>query len=228
MMMRRLFLAAALSIALAPPALAQAAKDWTRTFSRTPTGAFVMGNPAAKVKLVEYLSMTCSHCAHFTAEALGPLRANYVRTGKVSIEMRHALRDGFDFAASLLARCDGPGPYFAASEAVFAAQPEWGAKASEWAATPAAQAELPTNQRLAAFTQGAGLDALFRKRGMTPIKIAACLANKPEQDRLGAMAREAWETRKIGGTPAFLINGTLVEGVGGWAELEPRIKAALR
>lgn len=227
-MIRRLFLIGALSIALAPPAFAQAAKDWTRTFSRTPAGAFVMGNPAAKVKLVEYLSMTCSHCAHFTGEASGPLRATYIRSGKVSIEMRHALRDGFDFAASLLARCDGPGPYFAASEAVFAAQPDWGAKASAWAATPAAQAEMPVNQRLAAFTQGSGLDALFRKRGMTPIKIAACLASKPEQDVLGNMAREAWEVRKIGGTPAFLINGKPVDGVTDWSGLEPRIKEALR
>ncbi|HEX8580099.1 MAG TPA: thioredoxin domain-containing protein, partial [Allosphingosinicella sp.] len=39
--------------------------DWTQTVSATPAGGFLMGNPAAKVKLVEYGSMTCGHCAAF-------------------------------------------------------------------------------------------------------------------------------------------------------------------
>ena len=37
--------------------------DWTTVVSATPEGGFVMGNPNAKVKLVEYGSMTCPHCA---------------------------------------------------------------------------------------------------------------------------------------------------------------------
>jgi protein-disulfide isomerase len=42
------------------------------------------------------------------------------------------------------------------------------------------------------------------------------------------MTEEAWEKRKIPGTPAFLINGVLQENVSGWDALEPKIRAALR
>src|SRR3546814_9167637 len=44
------------------------AGDWTRTVTQTAAGSFVMGNPAAPVKLIEYLSYTCPHCAAFSAE----------------------------------------------------------------------------------------------------------------------------------------------------------------
>ena len=39
--------------------------DWSEMVSETPEGGFVMGNPNAPVKLVEYGSMTCPHCAEF-------------------------------------------------------------------------------------------------------------------------------------------------------------------
>lgn len=226
MSMARLAAAAALAATLAlpatlPPVAAaqRQARDWTAVISRTPAGAFVMGNPAAPVKIVEYLSYTCSHCAAFSAEGLGPLKATYIRGGRVSIEFRHALRDPYDFIAALLARCGGPTAYPAASEAIFAGQPDWLQRAATVEPTP--------GQSRSKTAQSVGLDAIVRARGISDARQAACLANPAEERVLGAMAEEAWQQRHIPGTPAFLINGTLVDHAATWSALEPAIRAAL-
>lgn len=227
--MRMLFaLAAALMALLAPLPADEAAarRDWTATVTRTPAGAFVVGNPKAKVKLVEYLSLTCGHCAHFTGEAWGPLKAAYVGKGLVSLEVRHALRDAFDVTASLLSVCEGPEGYFDAIETVLAKQDEWSARAGSF--QEEGLEAKPMNERMMALARGSGLDLLFAGRGMARARIAACLSNPAEQRMLTAMAQEAWSKRKIGGTPAFLINGVLQPEVSSWEALEPKLKAALK
>src|SRR5262249_44193930 len=114
--------------AAARPA-APAAQDWSQVVTQTPEGGFRMGNPAGKVKLVEYFSFTCPHCAAFSGEAFGPLTQKYVRTGQVSFELRSALRDALDLTVALGARCAAPRAYFATVEDVMAAQSDWEAKA---------------------------------------------------------------------------------------------------
>ncbi|MFS0737275.1 thioredoxin domain-containing protein [Sphingomonas sp. 1P06PA] len=220
---------AAVPLAIAPPAVvAQAPRDWTRTVTRTPAGAFVMGNPQARVKLVEYLSLTCSHCAHFAETGLPALKRDYIAKGMVSLEVRHAVRDGYDLSASLLARCDGGPRYFPTADAIFARQGDWLKRASE-AAPPSGR---PTPETIGnfttAFASAAGLDALMRARGMPAARVQACLTNKAEIDRLSAMTDDAWKVRKLQGTPAFLINGKTAEGAFDWTALEPQLKAALR
>jgi protein-disulfide isomerase len=218
-----------LSAATKPTARPAAARDWTATVTMTPDGAYVLGNPQAKIRLIEYLSMTCTHCAAFTGESLKPLKDNYVRTGQVSIEVRHAIRDSLDVAASLLTRCDGPKNFFANTEAVLASQDDWlRAAVAFQEKDQGAAGKLPLPQALAAFSHGAGLDRIMAARGLPAARANACLANKVEQDRLVAMAKEAWSTRSIPGTPAFLINGTLVQGANNWAALEPKLRDALR
>jgi len=213
-------------IAPLPADDAMARRDWTATVTRTPAGAFVVGNPKAKVKLVEYLSLTCGHCAHFSQEAWGPLKAGYIGKGLVSLEIRHALRDGFDVTASLLSVCEGPKGYFDAIETVLAKQGEWALRANSFQ-EEGIEAK-PMNERMMVFARGAGLDLLFAERGMARARMAACLSNAAEQKLLTAMAQEAWGERKIGGTPAFLINGVMQEHVASWEALEPRLKAALQ
>lgn len=234
--MRRLALAAALAgaaIAVAPlaiPAAADAAtRDWAKMATVTPDGTFVLGNPKAKVRLVEYLSMTCSHCAHFTTEASAPLTDKYIRGGLVALEVRHAIRDSLDVTASLLARCNGPRAYFPAAQMLLASQEQWVRDAVAFQeGDKGATAKLPIGEALAALAHGAGLDRMMATRGLQPARAKACLANKAEQDRLAAMAKEAWGTRQIQGTPSFLINGTPVEGATTWAALEPKLQEALR
>ena len=114
-----LMLAAAI---MATPALAKT--DWTNTVAATPQGGILIGNPAARIKLVEFASYSCSHCATFHKEGLPALKAKYIATGDVSLEQRSFVRNGPDFAASLLVAClparaglDLAGKFFAEQEA---------------------------------------------------------------------------------------------------------------
>lgn len=205
------------------------ARDWTKAVATLPTGAIVIGNPQAKVKLVEYTSMTCPHCAHFAKEGLPALMSGYVAGGRVSLEVRHAVRDPYDLAASLLVRCQGPAAYLGAMEAVFAAQPTWMQKASQMTqAQIEAIQKQPETEQLALVARATGMIDLMKARGLPEPRALACLKAKPEEEKLAAMANEAWNTRKIPGTPAFLLNGTLVADTAGWEDLKPKLDAALR
>ena len=99
--------------------------DWSRTVAATPQGGFRMGNPNAKVKLVEYGSLACPHCRHFEQTGYKPLVQQYVRTGRVSYEFRNLLLNAPDLSVSLLAHCAGPAKFFPMSEVVYATQPQW-------------------------------------------------------------------------------------------------------
>lgn len=221
--------AAALALALLPGASPAAPpRDWSHVAARKPDGAFVEGNPNARVKLVEYLSFTCPHCARLEGEAIAPLTAAYIRPGLVSYEVRHALRDAYDLTAALLARCGGPRAFFAVAPVVYAEQPNWIQRADRWSRASPPPAGTPPDALLPLIARGAGFDALFAARGLPPAKAAACLAAEPERKLLAAMADEAWNRPGFPGTPAFLINGVPADGIASWAELDHKLSAALK
>ncbi|MBD3760041.1 thioredoxin domain-containing protein [Rhizorhabdus sp.] len=201
--------------------------NWLATTARTAEGAIVVGNPAAKVKLVEYLSLTCSHCAQLSAEMLPSLQRDYIARGLVSLEVRHAVRDGYDFAASLLLRCEPPARYLASIEALFAKQAEWMAKGQSAAAIAGFDSKSP-DEKMLLVARAAGFDSFFAQRGLTPKAFAACMADDNAQKQLAQMAGNSWERDAIPGTPLLLINGVRQGDVHSWAALEPLIKAALK
>ncbi len=132
------FLLALIALGFGTIALAQG-RDWTTVVGKSANGSFVVGNPKAKVKLVEYVSYTCPHCAHFIAESAQGLRGQMVRSGSTSVELRNAVRDKLDLTAALLARCTGPQRFFATTDAMFAAQEDWFTRGSRFEATNAAR-----------------------------------------------------------------------------------------
>ena len=207
-------------------AAAPVARDWSKVARRLPNGDFVEGNPDAKVKLVEFLSFTCPHCQHFEAEGIGPLTAKYIRTGLVSYEVRHALRDPFDLVATLLSRCQGPQAFFAAAPLVFARQADWMEKAGQWAGAKPKLDGLKPAQQLQAAAEGSGLEALFVAQGAPRAKLAACLADDAEAKRLADAAQAIWQPG-FPGTPAFLINGIMADNVIEWPALDAKIAQAL-
>lgn len=219
-------LAFALSAALAASAPAAPSRDWSRVATRLPDGAFVEGNPRAKVRLVEYLSFTCPHCAVMEMAAVPPMTAKYVRTGLVSYEVRHALRDGYDLAAAMLARCQGPQAFFRVAPAVYAAQAEWMNKAEAWGRT--APANLPPDKAIAAAADGSGLSALFAAHGLPAARAKACLADAGERQRLSAMADAAWKQPGFPGTPDWVVDGHTEAGIDGWPKLDEALAAAVK
>jgi protein-disulfide isomerase len=213
------------AIFLFAPARA-AAPDWTRTVSMTADGAYVLGNPRAPTRITEYLSYTCPHCAHFVAEASAPLK-DRVRRGLVRIELRNAIRDAYDLTAAVLARCGGKARVFADSEALFAQQATWLPKVQAYENTRGDKAFEDTGARLADIAAATGLTGFMAKRGLKPHAQLQCLADKRTQDMLAAMATDAWEDRKIEGTPTLAVNGRLLPGVHDWAGLSAALNAAL-
>lgn len=199
---------------------AQPATDWTRRVTQTTAGAFVLGNPAARTRLVEYVSYTCNHCAAFTGESSQPLKAR-VASGSTAVEVRHAVRDPLDLGATLLVRCAGPARFFAAHERVFSAQAEWYERGARYAqANEAALTKAPGRERVRMLATAAGLPGLV---GLSPAQAAACFADKAAEARVLAMTDEAWAKRKIPGTPYFLVNGAGQDNVTSWAALAPRL-----
>jgi protein-disulfide isomerase len=209
-----------------PPAKTAAVRDWTHTVSTTPEGGFRMGNPAARVKLVEYGSLACPHCRQFEETGYRPLLDGYVRGGKVSYEFRNIVLNGPDIAVSLLTRCAGPGKFFAMAQAVFAAQPDWEKRVAAMnSADVAALKDMTDRQVFTRYAEVSGMTALAGKFGLTPQRSAACLADPKGLERLLDITRAANDVG-INRTPTFLINGK-VNDAATWDELEPALKAAL-
>jgi len=202
-----------------------AAPDWQTRVVQTADGGFLVGNPAARVKLVEYMSYTCPHCAAFSRESASVLRGQMIRSGAVSIEERNLVRDQLDLAAALLARCAGPAGFDRLSTNLFAQQDKWLSDGIEWQqANSQRMAMYPKDARLKAAADGAGLTAIARANGMSQAAIDACLADPAGLDQITGLLQHV--PPGINGTPGFLINGKVQADIYTWAALEPALRAA--
>ena len=203
--------------------------DWTQIVAQTPEGGFRMGNPDAPVKVIEFGSMTCSHCATFAEEGAPQLESEYVKSGQVSYEFRNFVRDPLDIAMSLLARCGGETPFFKLTDQMFAAQGQFMERASTL--DPATQARLqalPTQQLPAEYARAVGLVDFVKMRGIPEARANACLTDQAAMEKLVSIVNQASaEYPNIPGTPAFVINGNLAPNAGDWSNLEPAIREAL-
>jgi protein-disulfide isomerase len=197
-------------------------RDWLLTAERTPEGGFRIGNPSAPVKVVEYLSTTCPHCAEFAHQAGERLFQQHVRTGRVSVEYRNYYLNGVDIAAALLSRCAQPREYFNMTHTLLGNQPQWMGRVN--GITPEQRAQLQAlpplevAKRLIAML---GLDAIGQRHGITPQVRAQCLtqANLDQLDALHSAAAAAG----VQGTPTFFINGQITQA-NTWAALEPLLR----
>jgi len=199
--------------------------DWTQMVTETADGGFMMGNPNAPVKLVEYASLTCPHCAAFSVAGSEKLKNEYVKSGQVSFEFRSFVLNPIDLAATLLVRCQGTGPFFKSTEQLFATQAQWTANASRTLEADQARIQaLPREQQVAAIAKAGGIDTFFRQRGMPEARINSCLADQQSVQKLVQMNETAVNRDKVQGTPTFLINGELVENTTTWEALEPKLR----
>jgi protein-disulfide isomerase len=163
-----------------------------------------MGNPKARVTLIEYASVGCPHCALWAREVFPALKAKYIDTGKVRFILREMLTGNGELAAAgfLTARCAGPAKYFQVVEAVYAAQ-----------------------EKLE--QEGAGpLRAIAKDAGLNDAQFEACLNDEKALAALEARSRLAGDVDKITGTPTFVIGDRKLEGDQSLADLEAAIAAA--
>ncbi len=207
---------------------AVAGKNWLDEMVATPEGGFRVGNPDAKVKLVEYASLTCPHCRDFKSESDADLHAKYIATGKVSYEYRNFLLNGPDMAASVLARCEGPRQFFNLMNAFYASQGEWTEPFTKMTPEDSKRiGALPQDQQVAAVAKIGGLDKFMRARGMTGAQFDKCIDDAAALKRLTDMQSEASGKLGVSGTPTFFINGVKQDGINTWPQLEPKLVSAL-
>jgi protein-disulfide isomerase len=203
--------------------------DWSKLVSRTEAGGYIMGNPNADVKLVEFGSLTCPHCAEFDEKGGDKLINDYVKSGRVSWEFRNFVRDPFDLTASLLARCAGPDRFFPLSHELYADQRNWTSKIQEIPQEQfqALQSMGPEKQ----FLEIAKLSQLQQwaaQRGVPSGKSNVCLTDQNEINRLVQMNGDTTtQFPEFTGTPSFVINGKMLKETATWEKLEPQLRDAL-
>ena len=218
----------------AAPVAAPNNGDWSTIVTKTPEGGFLMGNPNAKVKLIEFGSMTCPHCAEFEEQGGKALIDNYVKKGLVSWEFRNYVRDPWDLTASIIARCNGAKSFFPLMRALYKDQTKWVAKVQ---GTPQEQLEalqnLPPNQQFLKTAKIAGFQDWAAMRGVPAAKSTQCLSDENTVNQLVQWTSDATtQFPDFKGTPAFVINGTMVDlgqvtAAEVWPALESKIKTAL-
>jgi len=209
---------------VAPPA----GKQWSDVVTQTAQGGYLMGNPGAAVKVVEFASMTCPHCAEFDENGMQALIDKYVKTGQVSLEFRNFVRDPFDLSASVIARCGGPERFYPLTRGLLADQKNWTQRLSTLPQEQlqALQALPPTRQFLE-IARLAGMQQWAAQRGLPSARSSQCLQDENEINRLVQMNSDATtEHPEFKGTPTFVVNGDLVDGAT-WKALEPELRKAL-
>jgi protein-disulfide isomerase len=232
MTMRPLILLAAIATALSTPASAAPARKpagsaWTTQFSVTPQGGHLNGNPQAEQKIVEYMSYTCPHCAHFEAESAVPLRMGPIGTGKVSFEVRHLLRDGLDLTVAMLTNCATPAQFFPLHHRFLTEQDQWIATAQHLSEAQQKRTEgQPMAVRLRALASDLKFYDIVAKHGITRTQADACLGNEALFKRLVAQTETAQKSG-ANSTPSFFLNGQLLEAHD-WQGLQTQLAGALK
>lgn len=204
--------------------------DWTTMVTKTPAGGFLMGNPNAPVKLVEYASMTCPHCREFEETAMEPLLDTYVKSGQVSLEFRNYVLNGLDLAASVVARCAGEAGFYGLTRQLYADQMQWIEQAQSVPPETRNRIEaMPPAQKLGAMADIAGLKEWASLRGLPKSRAEQCLSDQGAIDELVQMQSDG-SAAGVTGTPTFAINGDLLEldaTRGTWEQVERAIRREL-
>jgi protein-disulfide isomerase len=169
-----------------------------------PMPELVIGKPDAPVTIVEYASMTCSHCASFHNNVLPALKEKYIDKGQVKLIFREFPLDDRAALASMTARCAGPEKALPLISALFARQDDW------------AQSKSIDELRGKLFAYG-------QQTGLTKQAFDACIPMgnesklSPAKEKLLTdilmVRKRANETFGVAQTPTFFINGKKLDGV---------------
>ncbi len=191
----------------------------------TPDGAHVLGDPAAKIRLTEYISYTCPHCVHFNQESEATLRMTFVASGKGSVEIRQYIRNPIDMAAALLVGCGGPTNFIRLHDIFLNTQTEWMAKVANLNDAQRQRWETgPISGRMRAIAGDLDFYRVMENNGFSRPAVDRCLNDEAAMKRLAAQT-EAATTAGVEGTPGFAIDGVVLTGTYDWTMLAPQLQA---
>ena len=150
----------------------------------------IVGNPDARILIIAFESMTCSHCANFHKNVFPQLKKEYLDTGLARIEFRHFPLDIAAFNASKIAQCkkDGNSEIL---ESLYANQQKWvkGSTVDE------------ANKNLEAF---------LKKKGFN-VDFEACINDKEIEDFVLNDRIDGAKNFKVNATPTIIINNKKFE-----------------
>lgn len=195
-----------------PAIAAPAGTKWADTATVTPEGGVMIGNPEAPLKLVEYASHTCGHCADFAAAGKPVIKDKYVASGVVSFELRNLVRDPIDLTIATLVRCGAKENMQPLSDQAWASLNDIFAQVNANQALIQASGNQPVNQRFITIAQAAGLIDFFAARGLSADQSRACLADTAKIEAIANASNTQSEELKINGTPTFFLNGRKLDG----------------
>jgi protein-disulfide isomerase len=171
----------------------------------SPLGEMSMGDEKAPITVIEYASMTCPHCAHFSEATFPELKKRYIDTGKVRFIFREFPLDQLAAAGFILARCAGPDKFFPLVETLFAQQRDW-----------VVQRPL------------APLMAIAKQAGLSQQAFEACLDNKEMLEGMEKVRNQAAEKFGVNSTPTFFVNGKRLAGALSIEEMEKEFSPYLK
>jgi protein-disulfide isomerase len=170
-----------------------------------PLGDVWQGPESAKVTIIEYVSLTCSHCAHFHQTAYPELKKRYLDSGQVRFTLREFPLDPLATAGFMLARADNSARYYPITDLLFETQ-------QSWAFVPKPLDALSQSMRQAGFSQE---------------KFEATLRDQKLYDAVNAVKNRGADKFKVDSTPTFFVNGQRIKGAASIDELEKIIKPIL-
>jgi protein-disulfide isomerase len=197
-----------LSVILVSPVAAQAAAPHPLLAEAQTVLAFskddrIRGNPDAPITIVEYASLTCPHCAHFTNDVLPELKKKWIDTGKAKLVLRDYPLDEPALRAAMIARCAPPDRYYAYTDMFFGAQDKW-ATARDYRDA---------------------LARLVKLGGMSRDEFDNCLKNTALENKIVEGRLIASKELDVNSTPTFFINGTKFTGAPTVEEFDKALSA---
>ena len=145
-----------------------------------------IGDANAPVRVDEYYSLDCPHCARFEEEVLPQIKQNYVDNGKVRIVFHDFPLHQISLEATMVARCAPPDRFFAIIDTLFRVQSGW--------VLQSPQASTDALKQQAKFA------------GMTDAQIDSCLNDRMLEDEILAERLDAEKKLQINATPTFVFN----------------------
>ena len=202
-------------------------QNWLNAVDRTERG-YRLGNPEAEAELIEFISYTCSHCAHFAKESDSALDVAAIGPGYMSVEVRPVIRNYLDLVVSLMVRCGDPAGFKGRHRAFLYAQDSWLGKAVN---APQAQQQVWARGTIEArvnAAQALGLYDIMRDQGYATSAVDACLRDDAAARAIQENDRADRAAFSISGTPTFALDGETLPGVFDWPTLAQRLQERFR
>ena len=146
-----------------------------------------LGNLSAPIKMIEYASLTCSHCADFHEQKLSQIKEKYIKTGLLLLEFRDFPLDGLALRASCIARLLEKEEYFNFIDILFKTQKRW------------TNSNNPIDE----------LKKLGTLAGLNSEKIHLCINDMSLLESIFDLRKTAESEWSIKSTPTFIINNEI-------------------